>query len=238
VAVQKRSEYLRLIRGWTQDFQPARALKTDLFEEASGDDRLLADMVPGKHIAIGIDVSPAIARRASQRCPEAHARYLAADVRRIPFPDGCIDLIVSTSTLDHFDSREGMREAASELARVLRSGGRLIVALDNPLNPFYLLLRGISRRRGFPFPLGRTVTRRELTRMLEDLGLEIRAAGELIHNPRLFSTLLFLGLRRLLGTRADAPIRSLLRLFALLGRLPTRSLTACFIAVCASKRPA
>ena len=47
------------------------------------------------------------------------------------------------------------------------------------------------------------------------------ASGTLIHNPRLISTLLFLGLRWLLGPHADALIRSTFRLFAVLDRLPT-----------------
>jgi hypothetical protein len=74
-----------------------------------------------------------------------------------------------------------------------------------------------------------------LVRRLEEAGLEVLATDVLIHNPRLISTLLFLALRRLLGRRADAPIRTLLKLFAALGHLPTRRFTACFVAACARK---
>jgi hypothetical protein len=70
---------------------------------------------------------------------------------------------------------------------------------------------------------------------LQQVGLELVATGVLIHNPRLISTLLFLGLRRLLGRRADPVIQALLRFFALPGRLSTRGFTACFVAACARK---
>jgi hypothetical protein len=118
---------------------------------------------------------------------------------------------------------------------VLRSRGRLIVTLDNPFNPLYHLVRGISRFRWAPFQLGYTTSQSGLAKALADAGLQVIGAGTLIHNPRLISTLLFLVLRRLMGSHADGPIRVLLRMFAVLGRLPTRRLTACFIGVYAEK---
>jgi hypothetical protein len=57
----------------------------------------------------------------------------------------------------------------------------------------------------------------------------------LIHNPRLLSTLLFLGIRKMLGRFADMPVRALLACFAALDKLPTRSSTGCFVAAFAEK---
>jgi SAM-dependent methyltransferase len=211
-------------------------MKTDLFEEAYGEDHLLFDLLPGACAPLGLDVSFQTVFRARQRCPLPQARFLAADVRRLPLRSGALDLIVSTSTLDHFSSRNEFRMALAELARVLRPGGLLVIAVDNPLNPFYPALRWLSRRRYSPFLLGYTTTDKGLACSLEELGLDVLATGGLIHNPRILSTLLFLGLRRLLGRRADAPISFLLKLFAQLDRLPTRRFTACFVAACGRKR--
>ena len=58
-----------------------------------------------------------------------------------------------------------------------------------------------------------------------------------IHNPRGVLTLVNLLLRRTLGRHAETPIRALVGAFALLDRLPTRALTACFVAV-GARRPA
>jgi len=235
VAQQKRRLYIDLVRAWTGDFVPATVLKTDLFEEAFGGDHLLFDLLPASYTPLGMDVSLLTVRRAKQICPVARAGFLTADVRHLPLGPGTIDLIISTSTLDHFEAREEFRASIEELARVLRPGGLLIISVDNPLNPLYHPLRWLSRHRTAPFPLGYTTSGRGLKCSLEESGLEVAYAGFLIHNPRIISTLLFLGLRRLLGRRADAVIRFLLSAFALLGRLPTRPFTACFVAACARK---
>lgn len=51
------------------------------------------------------------------------------------------DLVVSTSTLDHFTCREDLVTSLEEISRVLRPGGLLILTLDNPLNLLYPPLR-------------------------------------------------------------------------------------------------
>jgi hypothetical protein len=57
-----------------------------------------------------------------------------------------------------------------------------------------------------------------------------------IHNPRGLITLFNLLLRAALGRRAEPPIRAVVRLFEQLDRLPTRAVTACFVAVGARRR--
>jgi len=234
-ARQKRQLYRELVRNWTRGFLPATVLKTDLFEEAYGEDHLLFDLLPEPYIPVGIDLSLRTIARAHQKHGDTRACLFATDVRRLGLATGTVDLILSNSTLDHFATRGEFTAAMAELARVLRPGGRLVIALDNPMNPLYFPLRWLSSRRSAPFPLGYTTTPGGLAHSLEGAGLEVLASGGLIHNPRIVSTLLFLGLRRLLGRRADAPIGFLLQTFAQLGRLPTRRLTACFIAACARK---
>ena len=70
---------------------------------------------------------------------------------------------------------------------------------------------------------------------LESAGLRADRVAGFIHNPRIFTTLLFLALRRVLGRHADGPVRALLALFALAGWLPTWPWTACFLGTCATK---
>jgi hypothetical protein len=73
---------------------------------------------------------------------------------------------------------------------------------------------------------------------LQALGLRVLGSDYLIHNPRMFSTALFLVLRKVLGRYADRPIAFLLRAFNQLGKLPTRAITACFSVVCVQKTAA
>lgn len=235
VAEQKRRLHQELVRRWTQGLPLSRVLKTDLFEEAHGADQILFDLFPQAGCAIGIDLAWSTARRAQAKRPNPRVQFLTGDVRRLPIQSESLDVIVSTSTLDHFDTRADFCTALGELRRVLRPGGLAIVTLDNLHNPLYALLRMASRRGWAPFRLGYTASQSGLVRHLQEAGLEVIATERLIHNPRLISTLLFLGLRRLLGQRADPPIRGLLKLFAALEHLPTRRFTACFVAACARK---
>jgi SAM-dependent methyltransferase len=224
-----------LIAKWTAGTAGV-LLKTDLFEEAYGSDQLLFELDAHCEIALALDLSPTTVSRARERRPSGcGALFLATDVRHVALQSRSVDLVISTSTLDHFPSRGDFELALAELARILRPGGQLIITVDNSRNPLYWPLRWLSRTGFAPYPLGYTPSPSGLVRCLRSAGLEAVATGWLIHNPRMISTALFLLIRRVLGDHADGPIRSLLRLFAALGRLPARNLTACFFAVSARK---
>ncbi len=87
----------------------------------------------GPHLVCA-DVSPRIVRHASHALGGG-VIACAADVRALPCLSSTFDLVLSTSTLDHFDERGEITVALTELARVLRTDGRLFVTLDNPANP-------------------------------------------------------------------------------------------------------
>jgi SAM-dependent methyltransferase len=233
VARQKREVHLRLIREWMPQGAQV-ALKTDLFEEAFGKDELLPDLSRLVRTWIAIDVSPRVVRRAAAGNTPPRAFYLAADARSLPLRARCLDMVVSTSTLDHFATRAEFEQAIVELVRVLRPGGHLIVTVDNPSNPLYPLLRWLCRWG--PFPLGYTPPAAELNQILERTGFEVTATQALIHNPRFLSSGIFLALRRTLRAHADRPIEWLLAMFAVMDRLPTRRFTACFLAARAVRR--
>ena len=235
VAAQKQAAHLKLIDRWANG--GARLLlKTDLFEEANGSDQFLFELNARYEAAVAFDVSAETVRRARARSPSHHRNsFLVSDVRRIALASHVVDLIISNSTLDHFDGESDFQEALSELVRLLAPGGRLIITVDNPLNLLYWPLRWIGRFRCAPFPLGYTPTPASLIRRLRRAGLEVTGTATLIHNPRLISTFLFLGLRQLFGDRATAPIAAMLKGFAALECLPTRWFTACFFGACAYK---
>jgi ubiquinone/menaquinone biosynthesis C-methylase UbiE len=235
VARQKRDVHLRLARRWTLKLNPQRVLKTDLFEEAFGADRVLFDLAPHARHTVGMDIAASTAAAARRHSPEAGFSFLVTDVRRLALRTGSFELVFSNSTLDHFETCAELVASLGELVRVVRPAGMLIVTLDNPWNPLYPLLRWVTRRQRTPYVLGCTASRRQLDVWLTDLGMEVVENEWLIHNPRLLSTGLFLLLRKTLGRAADGPIRVLLKLFELAGRLPTAPFTACFLAACARK---
>jgi SAM-dependent methyltransferase len=179
----KRRAHLGLIERWDGLPAAGRVLKTDLFEEAVGPDAYLPDLGQRGATVVGMDVSPAAARRAHARFPACGV--IAADARRLPFADASFALIMSPSTLDHFPESRDLTVSLREFARVLEPGGRLIITLDNRQNIFDPLLRLANRMGLVPYYLGRSYTVRELRREIEGAGLVVRDATAILHNPRL-----------------------------------------------------
>ncbi len=229
VAAQKRDEHLRLIRrmrDWAP--RPRRVLKTDLFEEAFGDDQLLGTFPAEAALLCGVDVAPEIVAKCQTRFARLRGGLPAADLRALPFRDASFDWIVSNSSLDHFDSREDLERALGEVARVLGPGGVLLLTLDNPRNPLYHGLRFASRRGWAAFPMGETLSAQEAWAAMERHGLRSLEQRYFLFNPRGVSTLLFLFARKLLAGRGDGIVRACLKNFERLGAPQLEQWTACF----------
>lgn len=217
-----------------------RVLKTDLFDEAVGGG-LVAELAPRASEVVGIDLAPAVVETAARRWPEITAT--TADVRDLSFTSASFDLVVSNSTLDHFESIDSIRIALAELARVTRPGGRLLITLDNRQNPIVALrtsraLAGLFRRlRLVPYELGVTRGRRGLVRLLEGAGFEVEATEAVMHCPPQVASKLadrFSDGASLEDLRRRH-LRMVLRFEALAG-WPTGYLTGHFVAASAIRR--
>ena len=73
---------------------------------------------------VGADFSP----EALQFCTArgVHASLSRADVRRLPFADSVFDVVTAMDIIEHIDDDKA---AASEIFRVLKPGGRLLVSV-------------------------------------------------------------------------------------------------------------
>ena len=182
----KREAYLELLARWGGDKQRGSVLKTDLFEEACGRGGLVGMLARRARRVAAFDLSPKMAA-AGRKAAEVHGGVATADARWLPFADGAFSLVVSPSTLDHFDDPDDLGRSLRELARVLEPGGRLIVSLDNRQNITDPLLRLVHRLGLVPFYLGRSYRIGELRRELELAGFEVAAETAIVHTPRLFS---------------------------------------------------
>lgn len=234
-AEQKRRANLSLVRQALGVRAPKYVLKTDLFEEANGSDQILFGLDLGQQLALGFDRDAETCNKARGRAPGKGWPLFVADARQLPLATGKIDLIMSTSTLDHMDAAEDLEAALSELFRVLKPAGRLALTLDNPWNPVYPILRAVCALPWAPFALGYTASRNTLDKTLQNVGFEPLSWRPVLHNPRIVSTFFMLAARRLLGARAAPIIRGALGMFDRLDSLPTRWITACFTGVCAEK---
>lgn len=88
--------------------------------------RQLATHLPEAAELAGIDPAPAMVRVARAATSDDHRITVSSGVaERLPYPDQAFDLVVSTTSFDHWaDQAAGLRECA----RVLAPCGRLVLA--------------------------------------------------------------------------------------------------------------
>ena len=202
-----------------------RVLKTDLFEEAVGDG--LAELLGERFQRVdAVDVSRAVVDEAARRHPEID--IVCCDVRELPYADGTFDAVVSTSTLDHFETFADISAALRELARVLAAGGTLVVSLDNLANPLVAVRNALPFRwlHGLglvPHYVGATCRPRELQRLLAEAGFDVNATTAIMHVPRVIALAAGRGMDTMLWLER-------------LGELPSRFLTGQFVAARAARR--
>ena len=163
---------------------------------------------------------------------------VAGDVRRLPFADQSFDLIVSDSTLDHFERFEELAQALREVHRVLRSGGQLVMTLDNLYNPVVAVRNALPirllRRIGIvPYFVGVTYGPRRLRRVLESTGFEIRELDAIVHAPRVLAIPAARLVSRHGSRRLQERYSRALMAFESMAKWPTRFVSGHFIAVSA-----
>jgi SAM-dependent methyltransferase len=227
-----------LFERWLPAQPCANLLKTDLFDEAMGSGLYPLFTAHARRVA-AIDVAPTVLAAATMRYPEL--LVAAADVRRLPFASGSFDIVVSNSTLDHFDTRDEIRASLRGFQRVLRPGGRLLLTMDNLANPAVALrnalpYRLLHRLKLVAYPVGATAGPGRLRFMLEDAGFDVLQTVAMLHCPRALAVALA---RRCEHRGTPAAKARFLRRAARwerLARWPTRYLTGYFIGLEARKR--
>lgn len=103
-----------------------------LVELACGTGHVTALLQQLRLAPIAFDLTPEMMVHARARCAERDPRpsFVRADAFRLPFPDGEVDVLISTRFL-HLFSEARQRAMLAECRRVLRPSGRLIVDFDN-----------------------------------------------------------------------------------------------------------
>ena len=97
-------------------------------------------------IAVGLDLSASLLAAAGAAGVERRVR---ADMRRLPFVEACFDLAVNMFTsFGYFATADEDRMVLSEIARVLRSGGTLILDTFNVTRVRSTLVAESQRRVG------------------------------------------------------------------------------------------
>ncbi len=87
--------------------------------------RLLAGQCPRATEMAGIDAAPSMIKAAEQAADDRRLRFTVGVAERLPYPDDSFDLVVSTTSFDHWANQQA---GLNECARVLAPGGNLVLA--------------------------------------------------------------------------------------------------------------
>jgi ubiquinone/menaquinone biosynthesis C-methylase UbiE len=124
-----------------------------LLDAGTGTGSMLELLAPHVKRAVGVDVSPemlAIARDRLARAHVNHAQVRLGDTYRLPFPNGNalsgFDAVLFHQVLHYLDDPQA---AVVEAARVMRAGGRLLIADFAPHELEFLRSDFAHRRLGF-----------------------------------------------------------------------------------------
>jgi ArsR family transcriptional regulator len=133
----------------TTDGQPLDSL----LDAGTGTGRMLELLGPRTRRAVGLDVSPemlAIARDRLMRANLTQCQVRLGDTYRLPFPDGGaltgFDAVLFHQVLHYLDDPGA---AVAEAARVMRAGGKLLIADFAPHALEFLRIDFAHRRLGF-----------------------------------------------------------------------------------------
>ena len=125
----------------------------NFLDAGTGTGRMLELIAPNARRAVGIDVSPdmlAIARDRLLRADIHNAQVRLGDTYRLPFPNGTVgagfDVVLFHQVLHYLDDPG---TAVAEAARVMATGGRLLIADFAPHREEFLREEFAHRRLGF-----------------------------------------------------------------------------------------
>ncbi len=229
---------IALFSQWLPDATVKCLLKTDVFDEAFSEG-LFPLFTSRANNVFGMDISTETLHAASNRHPGLQPT--GADVRHLPFANGSLDIVVSNSTLDHFESPDEIIMAIRELHRILRSGGQLLITLDNLANPIIglrkiLPFRLLNRLGIVPYYVGATFGPRRLRRILQQTGFEIAELTTVMHCPRVLAVAISRLLENFATIETQQMFLRLLLACEHLSTWPTRFLTGYFVAAKAIKQ--
>jgi ArsR family transcriptional regulator len=124
-----------------------------LLDAGTGTGRMLELLAPHISRGVGVDMSPemlAIARDRLARAGANNCQVRLADVYRLPFPEGTaglgFDAVLFHQVLHYLDDPQA---AVADAARVLKAGGRMVIADFAPHELEFLRAELAHRRLGF-----------------------------------------------------------------------------------------
>ena len=131
--------------------------------------------------AIGFEYDPALFEiliRNHRTLPNFEARQ--GSLLDIPYPDEHVDCAMTTQVLEHIEDHE---KAATELARIVKRGGHIIVSVPHPPEPFHT-----------PGHIREGYTEQDLVSLFPPEGFDLLSTGYSMTRPTMERVMLAVGL--------------------------------------------
>lgn len=163
------SDYSLKYLAFMEEFEKTLRADGVVAEAGCGTGQTLA-LFSQRHMAIALDISPAaldLAKRTASPAP------VLGTIFSIPLKDNSCDLIYNSGVIEHFKDPENAA-AVREMARVVRSGGHVIVIVPNSYCPWYRLGKWIAVALGkFEFGYEEDYSISRLREVVRSAGLSI-----------------------------------------------------------------
>lgn len=192
-ALEAAPSHERLYRDELERFVDYVRERESVLDVGCGDGRVFETFVRKNVSYAGVDLSEeAIAKaktRWAKEIAEGRAAFEAGDLLDLPVEDGRFDVAVAAGVLHHVPSEAYRRRAMAELARSVRPGGYVLIAVWNfwQLRHWGALIhQAFGRRNGWDFGDVKVTWKKphfpryyhafrmqELRRLCEDAGLDI-----------------------------------------------------------------
>lgn len=138
-----------------------------------------------------LDINEAVIQAADKLASEAlpshlysRLKFIIGDVTKLDLKDECYDVVVSFSTIDHIPGKGDRIKALSEMCRVLKRGGYLVVTVPNRWDFWYSYHSNKLQREGETiFGYEYQFSPLELKKMLTNNSLKIIDCASTAFNP-------------------------------------------------------
>lgn len=138
-----------------------------LLDVGCGNGNILYRLVNGRRKLYGIDLSKNMVEESRKRL-KGDADIKAADAEHIPYNDDTFDILICNASFHHYPHPQ---KVLTEMKRVLKNGGKLLIGEEYMIQPFRALMNfsfHFSNSGDF-----RVYGKHELVKMLKVNGFEI-----------------------------------------------------------------